>query len=299
MQNSAVFLLLFIIFFVYPSTSFTVWTQFRKISTDRRNGRESHILLMSSSEQPKKNYAPGSASWKESVQVTTPAPVNKKNTVDTTVEILKPVDIVLPSSTKEDTSSFKSTSLAVKSNVELVSSVVVTVKETGISVASIVSSVAQATVSFTKSADGEESRQAILLAKDAIGDVGKNVATAWSVVSSDWKNVTKGMEDVEASEEYLGTMSKALLAVIKNPELKISLATAVTNVRRSLQEIATAAKIAVSGISKEVKYSDTFKNAVADASENFKVLFALLKEIVAKTVLGAKVDEPGLPSSKQ
>lgn len=308
MQNSFVLIIVISILLAYPSTSFTGWAQFRKISTTVYRDGEKGILCMSSDIQ-KKNYGP--KNWKEKAVASTAKEILVKPLEKATTQIVEEsqptevelvdekIDIVVLSKLEESPPTSSSTSLSVSSSVELISSVVTTVKGTTVAVASIVSSVAAATVSFTKSADGEESRQAVVLAKDALGDAGKNVANAWSVVTSDWKNVTKGMEDVEASDEYLGTMSKALLTVIKNPEFKESLTTAVGNVRISLQEILTAAKIAVTGVAKEVKYSDSFKTALTDASENFKILFVLLKEIVAKTVLGRNGAEPGLPPSKQ
>eukprot|EP01041_Mallomonas_annulata_P000213 gene213-382_t len=190
----------------------------------------------------------------------------------------------------------KETGLVLKSNLQLAASAADAAKLSAISLAAIVSSVAEATVSFTRSDDAEESKKAAALAGNALSDAGKSTAAAFGAISNEWRNATKGLEDVEASDEFLKTMSTALQQIAASPELKSALGKAFDGLKRSAKEITNAYLAVVNGVGRELGTSARFKDSVTEAFQSIQLLLTTLGEILGRsvgTVFSGKELPPG------
>ena len=163
---------------------------------------------------------------------------------------------------------------------------------------SIYDSVAEATVDFTRSNRGEESRKAVQMAGSAVADIGRGTASAWSAAIPVWKESTKELEDIESSEEYIRVFSKALKEVTQAAEVKQSLSLVVDGANRTVKEILNATKLVISSLSAELSSSPRFREALAEIVSNLTLLLSVIGELSGRALSDA-VQGKLLPESTE
>ena len=126
---------------------------------------------------------------------------------------------------------------------------------------------------FTRSDEAAESFKAVTLAANAIAEIGKGSVSIWMAASMDWKNATTGLEDVEASDEYLNAFSKAFQRVANSKEVKAALAQVGEGARKGIKEILTASTIALTAFSGKLS-----------TSESLRLNLGLFTELISQTL---------------
>lgn len=180
-----------------------------------------------------------------------------------------------------------STSLAVQSNTQLATMAAEAAKTSASSLTSLVTSLAEVTVDFTRSDEAAESFKAVTLAANAIAEIGKGSVSIWMAASIDWKNATSGLEDVEASDEYLNAFSKAFQRVANSKEVKAALVQVGEGARKGIKEILTASTLALTAFSSKVSTSESLRISIADVVNNLGKLILVLAEVSKRVISDA------------
>eukprot|EP00607_Mallomonas_marina_P008022 CAMPEP_0182418520 /NCGR_PEP_ID=MMETSP1167-20130531/2930_1 /TAXON_ID=2988 /ORGANISM="Mallomonas Sp, Strain CCMP3275" /LENGTH=259 /DNA_ID=CAMNT_0024592765 /DNA_START=160 /DNA_END=939 /DNA_ORIENTATION=- len=186
--------------------------------------------------------------------------------------------------------------LAVLDNSQIAATAVEAAKTSVYSLAFVVSSVAEATVSFSRSDEAVESLKAAALAGNALSDAGKNTGAALGVVSEQWRSTVSEMKKKEiGTEDYLGAVSTTISKAAKNVEVKNYLSLAGEDLKRSLQEMTTVYLTVVTSLGREIGTSKSFKQSIAETVENLRFLLAVVLEATQRTTAELTNDKKELP----
>eukprot|EP01041_Mallomonas_annulata_P007633 gene7633-15621_t len=183
-------------------------------------------------------------------------------------------------------------SLAVRTDSQLVSLAVEAVKVSAVSITGIVSSVAEATVAFVRSDDVsvQTAKTAVTETVEAMSYLGENTVAAVEAVTQEWKQIiserdSEGGGGGRGEEKW--SVATAVRRVACSANVRETLGNALNGLKRAVLGMSSVCVSVATGVGKELRESSKFKESVFGVSRGIPALTGTLVEMAKRSVVDA------------